>query len=227
MIDELLDLARAESPSFPVQRFPSISAAFLREVQAPTGIGRLPPPDEWRRAGRSRMSWPTRYVLRRVFDNLLMNARVHAGAGCHGHAARRAAGDTVRITGRGRWTRHPCAGRRACVRPVCDAVHARLRAATHGLGLAYCRAALAAMDGTITLRAGAPRRDVRDRAAGGGGRSLVRQLEQASEGLPAHVRVPRQPVRQRTGAGAGRGRGRRHRRRSRPTRTPRCSTVAR
>jgi len=148
MIDEVLDLARAESPTFPVRAVPVDLGAFVREVRAEWD-GRIPRLTSGIASGATDVV-ADRGVLRRVFDNLLMNARIHAGenATVTVHAER--SGDAVRITVADDGPGIP----ESYVERVFDPFVTLSRVGdhrTHGLGLAYCRAALAAMDGTITL----------------------------------------------------------------------------
>lgn len=151
MIDELLELGRTRSSAFTVQAVPQDLSAFLRDIGA-----------EWnRRLSRLTIAVAPDVpdvvadadVLRRVFDNLLMNALVHAGPDVSVTLDARRAGDVARITvgddGPG--------VRPADAERIFDPFVTLGRPGTHrthGLGLAYCRAALAAMDGTIVLLPG-------------------------------------------------------------------------
>ncbi len=148
MIDELLELARTESTSFSVQPVPVELGAFLQDVVA-----------EW----KSRIPRLTSVivpdvpevvadvdVLRRVFDNLLMNARVHAGAEATVTVRAARSGDSVQITVADDGPGIPVANAERIFEPFFTSRRPG-EERTHGLGLAYCRAALAAMDGTITF----------------------------------------------------------------------------
>jgi len=149
MIDELVDLGHARSSRFAVKRTPIDAATFLREMQS-GWIGRL---------GRLTTSVEPGVpdfeadasILRRVFDNLLMNARVHAGheTTVTLHAER--AGDAVHITVADDGPGIPAPDAERVFEPFVTLTR-QAENRSHGLGLAYCRAALAAMDGEITLR---------------------------------------------------------------------------
>jgi signal transduction histidine kinase len=148
MIDELLDVGRLGSPALRVQRVPVDPSGFLVELRS-AWSGRLPRltsviapdvPDVVADAD----------LLRRVFDNLLMNALVHAGANATVTLRAERVGDTVRfsVSDDG-----PGIGARDAERvfePFVTLEASGVRK-THGLGLAYCRAATAAMGGTIAL----------------------------------------------------------------------------
>jgi two-component system sensor histidine kinase KdpD len=175
MIDEVLDLARAESPTFPVQVVPVDLGAFIREVRGEWD-GRIP------RLTSSVASGETDVVadigvLRRVFDNLLMNSCIHAGAQATVTVQAERSGDAVRIT-----VADDGPGIAAVdAERVFDPFVTLSRPGdhrTHGLGLAYCRAALAAMGGTIILA-----------QPGGPGATFVIEL-------PAAVALARQALEQ-------------------------------
>jgi two-component system sensor histidine kinase KdpD len=151
LIDELLELGRTESTSFTVEPVPIDPAEFLRAVKAEWS-GRIPRltseigpdvPDVIADAD----------VLRRVFDNLLMNARVHAGSNAGVVVSAERSGDSVRITVTDDGPGVPPPDAERIFEPFFTAGSSGQR--THGLGLAYCRAALAAMDGTIAFVPGA------------------------------------------------------------------------
>ena len=147
MIDELLDLARAEASQFSVETIPVDIVAFIAEVCA-GWQARLPRLTSEVVDAREVIADPA--MLRRVVDNLLMNALVHAGAGAAVVVRAERTGDTVRITvsDDGPGVSPDDADR------VFEPFVKFTRPGgprTHGLGLAYCRAALAAMDGTIRL----------------------------------------------------------------------------
>lgn len=148
MIDEVLDLARAESPAFPVQAAPVDLGAFVRELRTDWD-GRIPRLTSEVVSGETHVMADAA-VLRRVFDNLLMNARIHAGADATVTVHAERSGDAVRITVADDGPGIPAAH----VERVFDPFVTLSRSGnhrTHGLGLAYCRAAVAAMDGTIAL----------------------------------------------------------------------------
>ena len=174
MIDEVLDLASAESPAFPVRTLPVDLGAFVREVRAEWD-GRIPRLTSGVVSGATDVLADTG-VLRRVFDNLLMNARVHAGADATVTVHAERSGDAVRITVADDGPGIP----EADAERVFDAFVTLTRPGahrTHGLGLAYCRAALAAMDGSIAL------------VPGGRGATFVIEL-------PAAVALARQALEQ-------------------------------
>jgi len=148
MIDELLELGRAESSELSVQPVPVDPSAFLRALRS-EWHARLPRltsdvtpdvPDALADPG----------VLRRVFDNLLMNVLVHAGAEVAVVLRAERAGDVVRITVADEGPGVPAADAVRIFDPFVT-LGGSGNARTHGLGLAYCRVALAAMDGTIRL----------------------------------------------------------------------------
>jgi len=151
MIDELLELGRTRSPAFAIQAVPLDLTAFLRDIRAEWNL-RLP-----RLTSVVASDVPDVVadvdVLRRVFDNLLMNALVHAGPDVSVTMGAQRADDVVRII-----VADDGPGVRAADAERIFDPFVTLGAAgshrTNGLGLAYCRAALAAMDGTIALRPG-------------------------------------------------------------------------
>ena len=148
MIDELLELGRTQSASFVVQTSPVDPYEFLSGVR-----------EEW----GNRLSHLTSVVspdvpdvladatiLRRVFDNLLMNASVHAGPNVSVILQAEQSGDFVRLTVADDGPGIPRAEAERIFDPfvTLDSSGARR---THGLGLAYCRSAMASMRGTISL----------------------------------------------------------------------------
>ena len=149
MIDELVDLGHARSSLFAVKRTPIDAASFLREMQS-GWVGRL---------GRLTTSVEPGVpdfeadasILRRVFDNLLMNARVHAGQETTVALHAERAGDAVHITVADDGPGIPAPDAQRVFEPFVTLTRQAERR-NHGLGLAYCRAALAAMDGQITLK---------------------------------------------------------------------------
>lgn len=148
MIDELLELGRAESSALSVQAVPVDPSAFLHDLRS-QWHARLPRltsdvthdvPDAVADPG----------VLRRVFDNLLMNVLVHAGADMVVRLRAERAGDMVRLTVADEGPGVPAADAARIFDPFVT-LGGSGNVRTHGLGLAYCRVALAAMDGTIRL----------------------------------------------------------------------------
>ena len=148
MIDELVDLGHARSSNFAAKRAPFDTAVFLRELQV-----------DWSgRLGRLTTSVAPgvpeieadAVILRRVFDNLLMNARVHAGQGATVRLHAEHAGDTVLITVADDGPGIPAPDAERVFEPFVTLAR-QAEGRNHGLGLAYCRAALAAMDGQIAL----------------------------------------------------------------------------
>jgi signal transduction histidine kinase len=148
MIDELLEPGRTESSEFSVQPVPLDTAAFLRDVRAEWEV-RLPRlTSEIAPAVADAIADPG--ILKRVFDNLLMNVLIHAGDDVAVTLRAERAGDVVRITVADDGPGVPAADAMKIFDPfVSLGGSGKLR--THGLGLAYCRAALAAMDGSIRL----------------------------------------------------------------------------
>ena len=148
MIDELLELGRTQSSTFVVQAVPLDPAAFLRNVR-----------EDW----KDRLQHLTSAVspdvpdaladvtiLRRVFDNLLMNASVHAGTSVSVILQAERSGDVVRFSVADDGPGIPAAEQERIFDPFVTLERTEGRR-THGLGLAYCRAALAAMGGSIAL----------------------------------------------------------------------------
>jgi signal transduction histidine kinase len=153
MIDQVLDLARAESPKFPVQPVPIDLGAFVREVRAEWD-GRIPRLTSGITSGETDVL-ADRGLLRRVIDNLLMNARIHAGAEATVTVHAERAGDAVRITVADDGPGIPAPDAERVFDPFVTLTRPGDHR-THGLGLAYCRAALAAMDGTIIIAHAGP-----------------------------------------------------------------------
>lgn len=150
MIDELLDAGRLAAP-FRVQRVPVDPAGFLVGLRA-EWAARLPRltsvisadvPDIVADAD----------MLRRVFDNLLMNAATHAGGKAAVSLRAERVEDVVRITVSDDGPGIPAADSERIFDPYVTADPGGSRR-SHGLGLPYCRAALAAMGGTIALAPG-------------------------------------------------------------------------
>lgn len=148
MIDELLDLARAESAFLTVHSVPVDPAQFLRQLRH-EWTGRLKHltssvspdvPDALADAG----------ILRRVFDNLLLNALQHAGANASVILQADRSGDVVRFTIADDGPGIPEADGERVFAPFVTLGRSGSRR-THGLGLAYARAALTAMAGSISL----------------------------------------------------------------------------
>lgn len=148
MIDELLDLGRTGSSAFTVHAGPLDLPAFLRDIQV-----------EWKARLRRLTSTVApdvpevvadADVLRHVFANLLMNALIHAGPDVSVTLSAERAGDVVRLTVADDGPGVPAADAERVFDPFVTLGRPGAHR-THGLGLAYCRAALAAMDGTIVL----------------------------------------------------------------------------
>lgn len=148
MIDELLEIGRTQSASFVAQAVPVDPGEFLEQVRA-----------EW----NDRLGHLTSVVspdvpavladaavLRRVFDNLLMNASLHAGAHVSVILQAEQSGDFVRFTVADDGPGIPAAEAERIFDPFVTLNTSGSRR-THGLGLAYCRAALSAMRGSIAL----------------------------------------------------------------------------
>jgi signal transduction histidine kinase len=148
MIDELLEIGRTQSASFVTQAVPVDPGEFLEEVRADwddrlghlTSVVSPDVPAVLADAG----------VLRRVFDNLLMNASLHAGANVSVILQAEQSGDFVRFTVADDGPGIPAAEAERIFDPFVTLDTSGSRR-THGLGLAYCRAALAAMHGSIAL----------------------------------------------------------------------------
>jgi signal transduction histidine kinase len=148
MIDELLELGRTESSTFAVQLVPLDPRAFLAELRDTWGK-RLP-----RLTSDVAPDVPELVAdggtLRRVFDNLLMNAMIHAGADAAVSIIAERDGDVVKILVADDGPGIPAEDVGRIFDPFVTLSQSAARR-THGLGLAYCRAALAAMDGTIAV----------------------------------------------------------------------------
>lgn len=148
MIDELLELGRTQSSSFVVQAVPVEPGEFLETIRAEwsTRVSRLTSvvsPDV-----PAVLADAT--ILRRVLDNLLMNASIHAGSHVSVILQAEQSGDFVRLTVADDGPGIPVAEAERIFDPFVTLDSSGTRR-THGLGLAYCRAALAAMRGTIAL----------------------------------------------------------------------------
>ena len=148
MIDELLELGRTQSTSFVVQTVPVDPDEFLSGIR-----------EDW----SNRLTHLTSVVspdvpdvladatiLRRVFDNLLMNASVHAGPDVSVILQAEQSGDFVRLTVADDGPGIPRSEAERIFDPFVTLGSSGARR-THGLGLAYCRSALASMRGTISL----------------------------------------------------------------------------
>jgi signal transduction histidine kinase len=148
MIDELLELGRTQSESFAVQMVPIAPHEFLAGVRIDwsnrlahlTSVVSPDVPDVLADAT----------ILRRVLDNLLMNASVHAGPDVSVILQAEQSGDFVRLTVADDGPGIPRAEAERVFDPFVTLASSGTRR-SHGLGLAYCRAALAAMRGTISL----------------------------------------------------------------------------
>jgi signal transduction histidine kinase len=148
MIDELLELGRTQSASFVVHTVPVDPHGFLSGVREDwdnrlTHLRSVVSPDV-----PDVLADAT--ILRRVFDNLLMNASVHAGPNVSVILQAEQSGDFVRLTVADDGPGIPREEAERIFDPfvTLDSSGARR---THGLGLAYCRSALASMRGTISL----------------------------------------------------------------------------
>ena len=148
MIDELLELGQTQSSTFVVQAVPIDPGAFLEQVRA-TWAGRL-----GRLTSVVSPDVPDALadvsILRRVFDNLLMNSSVHAGGSVSVILQADRSGDFVRFSVADDGPGIPPAEAERIFDPFVTLDRSGSRR-THGLGLAYCRAALAAMGGSIAL----------------------------------------------------------------------------
>lgn len=147
MIEELLDLARTEAPSFSVEMAPVDVGAFVHDVRS-AWQSRLPRLTSEVVEARDVMSDVA--VLRRVVDNLLMNALVHAGADSKVVVRAERAGDAMRITVTDDGPGVMPSETERIFEPFVK-FNRPGGPRTHGLGLAYCRAAITAMDGTIQV----------------------------------------------------------------------------
>lgn len=147
MIGELLDLGLMESSTFKVQRVPVNTAELLGSLRT-EWLARLP-----RLTSKVSPGVPDLVadpeVLKRVLDNLLMNVLVHAGPDAAVGLQAEQSGDVVRLTVTDDGPGVPAADADRIFEPFVTLPGGSRR--THGLGLAYSRAALAAMGGTITL----------------------------------------------------------------------------
>jgi len=150
MIDELLELGRTQSTDFNLLAGPVPPAEFIRDLRA-AWTARLPRLTS-SVAGDVPEVLADADVLRRVFDNLLMNALIHAGADASVTLVAERAGDVVRITVADDGPGIPPADAERVFDPFVTLAQSGERR-THGLGLAYCRAALASMNGRISLQA--------------------------------------------------------------------------
>jgi signal transduction histidine kinase len=148
MIDDLLELGRTQSASFLVQRVPVSPDEFLSDVRTEwvnrlthlTSVVSPDVPDVLADAT----------ILRRVFENLLLNASVHAGPNVSVILQAEQSGDFVRLTVADDGPGIPRAEAERIFDPFVTLNSSGARR-SHGLGLAYCRAAVAAMGGTISL----------------------------------------------------------------------------
>lgn len=148
MIDELLEIGRTQSVGFQVQKVPVDPGEFLEQVRVDwsSRLRRLTcvvSPDV-----RDALADPL--ILRRVFDNLLMNSSVHAGSHASVILQADQSGDFIRFSVADDGPGVPASDVERIFDPFVTLGSPESRR-THGLGLAYCRAALAAMGGTITL----------------------------------------------------------------------------
>lgn len=148
LVDELLDTWRLESGAVPVNIAPVDVGDLLAQLRTEWSgrlAGRLTSEPA---QGASLFVLADRVVLRRVLNNLLLNAITHGGAGVQVSTNAGALGDTVRLrvsdTGPGIPSEQ---AERVFEKFV------RLDGAPRGsgLGLAYCRAACHAMGGRIAI----------------------------------------------------------------------------
>lgn len=148
MIDELLELGRTQSATFVVQAVPVDPGEFLADVRAGwmdrlSRLTSVVSPDV-----PAALADPG--VLRRVFDNLLLNASLHAGPNVSVILQAEQSGDFVRFTVADDGPGIPAEEADRIFDPFVTLDTSGSRR-THGLGLAYCRGALAAMRGSIAL----------------------------------------------------------------------------
>jgi signal transduction histidine kinase len=148
LIDDLLDVGRVSSPEFRVQSVPLDPAGLLVELRTQWS-GSLPRltsvivpevPDVVADAD----------LLRRVFDNLLMNVVVHAGRDAAVTLRAERSADVVRFSVTDDGPGVPAADADRIFEPFVTLTSTGSRR-SHGLGLAYCRAAVAAMGGRISV----------------------------------------------------------------------------
>ena len=148
LIDDLLDVGRVGSPAFRVQCVPLDPAGLLVDLRSQWS-GSLPRltsviapdvPDALADAD----------VLRRVFDNLLMNVVVHAGRDAAVTLRADRAGDYVTFSVSDDGPGISASDATRIFEPFVTLASSGARR-THGLGLAYCRSAVAAMGGRISV----------------------------------------------------------------------------
>jgi signal transduction histidine kinase len=148
LIDDLLDVGRVTSPAFRVQRVPIDPAGLLVELRMQWS-GSLPRltsviapgvPDALADAD----------LLKRVFDNLLMNVVVHAGRDTAVTVRADQSGDLVLFSVSDDGPGVAAADVARIFEPFVSLAPSGSRR-SHGLGLAYCRAAVVAMGGRITI----------------------------------------------------------------------------
>ena len=154
LIDDLLDVGQFGSRAFHVQLVPVDPAGLLVELRS-AWSGRLPRltsviapdvPDAVADAD----------LLQRVFDNLLMNAAVHAGRDAAVTLRAERVGDLVRFSVSDDGPGIAASDATRIFEPfVTKAPAVGGSQKTHGLGLAYCRAAVQAMGGNISAEPGA------------------------------------------------------------------------
>jgi two-component system sensor histidine kinase GlrK len=152
MIEELLELGSLAAPGLSVRLGPVDLAAVVPAVAAewtPRFQGRLASEP----GGADQVAMADDRILRRVLGNLLMNASIHGGSGVAVSirvevAGHRAVAIMVEDDGPGIATADSERIFQPFVRLGANAPSGRR---TSGLGLAYCRAAVVAMGGTIAL----------------------------------------------------------------------------
>lgn len=150
MVDALLDLGHLASPEFRVHPVPVDLHPFLARVRGQWSA-RLP-----RLTSDIAADVPAALadpdVLARVLDNLLLNVLVHAGPDIPASIRVLRVGDAVRLLVADEGPGIPEAERERVFDPYVTRSGGHGR--SHGLGLAYCRAALAVQGGTIHVDAG-------------------------------------------------------------------------
>jgi signal transduction histidine kinase len=151
LLDELLDIGRMESASVPTDAH-EVDIALILDAIRDAWILRLGDRLEVTAAADLPVAIGDPIVLRRVIDNLLLNTIMHGGPSVHVRCVASGAGDRVLIKVSDDGPGIP-AGQTERVfekfvrlDPAPGASHRG-----SGLGLAYCRAAMQAMGGRISL----------------------------------------------------------------------------
>jgi two-component system sensor histidine kinase GlrK len=148
MIDQLLDVGHVGSPAFPVQCAPIDPSGILAGVCA-AWTGRLPRLTSTV-ASDARVVFADADLLRRVFDNLLMNVAVHAGSDAPVTIRAQRLDDFVQFSVSDDGPGIVGSEAERIFDPFVTLNRTGARR-THGLGLAFCRAAVTAMGGTVEL----------------------------------------------------------------------------